>query len=173
MPAEGQSIDCSVEPSLVAQPGSEFRIEVPAQLRGRLEPAANGAFTLNGSFTASPIVSCVRCLEAFEVPIRDELELIFLPQASNVATVEDDRALDDDELAVSFYQDDEIDLAHLVWEQIVLALPMKPVCRESCTGLCPSCGVNRNVTSCTCSVQAVDPRWQSLQTLLEPERAQD
>jgi uncharacterized protein len=76
--------------------------------------------------------------------------------------------LGDDELAVSFYRNDEIDLAHMIWEQIVLALPMKPVCKTDCQGLCPDCGVNRNIKTCSCVRDTVDPRWESLKSLLEP-----
>ena len=58
------------------------------------------------------------------------------------------------EIDISFYRDDEIDLSELLREQFYLALPMKPLCREDCRGLCPQCGVNRNTGTCDCG-----PGW--------------
>jgi uncharacterized protein len=66
---------------------------------------------------------------------------------------------------VSFYHDDVIDLADVIREQLYLALPMKPLCREDCLGLCPVCGQNRNTTPCTCKTEWVDPRMDALRNL--------
>ena len=51
---------------------------------------------------------------------------------------------------MAFYEEEEIDLGHLIREQFYLAMPMKPLCRPDCQGLCPQCGVNRNTTECAC-----------------------
>ena len=60
----------------------------------------------------------------------------------------------------------------LLREQFYLALPMKPLCREECQGLCPQCGVNRNVEACQCSTRWDDPRLAALKALI-PERKHD
>jgi DUF177 domain-containing protein len=78
----------------------------------------------------------------------------------------EERSLEADELAASFYEDDRIDLGQMILEQIVLALPMKPLCKVDCRGLCPECGANRNATSCDCEIDDTDPRWATLKTLL-------
>jgi uncharacterized protein len=75
--------------------------------------------------------------------------------------------LGEDELLVAFYRDDQLDLSHMAWEQIVLALPMKPLCKIDCEGLCPDCGVNRNAASCSCVQDDTDPRWQALNDLID------
>jgi uncharacterized protein len=56
----------------------------------------------------------------------------------------------------------EIDLSEAVRQYILLAMPMKPLCREDCAGLCPRCGCNRNIDSCDCSDSGVDPRFAVL-----------
>ncbi len=56
----------------------------------------------------------------------------------------------------------ELDVAGLVWEQFVLALPVKPLCKESCRGLCPLCGANMNTTPCSCYTEELDPRMAPL-----------
>ena len=73
--------------------------------------------------------------------------------------------LEEEDLDLSFYEGEEIDLSPLVQEQIILALPTRPLCRESCKGLCPQCGVNLNVQTCTCATVVDDPRLEVLRTL--------
>jgi uncharacterized protein len=70
-----------------------------------------------------------------------------------------------DELDMDFYTGDELDIQTLINEQIVLALPMKPLCREECRGLCPECGTNFNIASCECRPAWVDPRLAVLDQL--------
>ncbi len=60
---------------------------------------------------------------------------------------------------------DHIDLGVLAREALLLELPLAPVCAEGCRGLCPSCGTDRNRTSCDCAVMAPDPRWAALDGL--------
>ena len=73
--------------------------------------------------------------------------------------------MEDDDLTTAFYGNDEIDLGQLVLEQFYLALPMKPLCRESCRGLCPECGTNLNTATCSCVREWTDPRLDGLRAL--------
>lgn len=169
MPADGLSIDRSVDPSVLPVDPREFRVALPVRLTGRLERTEEKAYRLRGSLVTTLELPCVRCLELFDLAVREDLDLLFLPQSRNVALKgTEDRGLDDEELAVSFYREDQIDLKHTVWEQIVLSLPMKPVCSDSCAGLCPECGANRNQSPCACAPDETDPRWHALRGLLEP-----
>ena len=62
-------------------------------------------------------------------------------------------------------RDDQIDLDEVLREQFYLALPMKPLCREDCAGLCPQCGTNRNTGTCSCETEPEDPRLAPLRRL--------
>jgi uncharacterized protein len=73
--------------------------------------------------------------------------------------------LSGDELDLSFYEGDQVDLSPLVREQIILALPTRPLCRDNCKGLCASCGINLNTQACSCTVSGGDPRLAVLRTL--------
>lgn len=64
-------------------------------------------------------------------------------------------------------KDETVDLTFPAWEALVLELPMKPVCRERCRGLCPVCGADRNQTTCGCEAEKADPRLLSLRKLLD------
>jgi uncharacterized protein len=111
-------------------------------------------------------VDCSRCLDPFTIAVAVTFDLLYLPAANAGPAVA--RAADDgdevraDDIGVSYYEDETIDLAALAREQIVLALPMKPLCRQDCRGLCPVCGANRNHETCSCKVEWVDPRLESL-----------
>jgi uncharacterized protein len=69
-----------------------------------------------------------------------------------------------DDLETDVYDNGIIDLNALVETETTLLLPMKPLCREDCRGLCPICGGNRNLTACRCEVRLADPRWAPLKS---------
>lgn len=117
---------------------------------------------LSGRVTTELEVPCCRCLEALNVNVDSQFDLLFLPAGAEVAADDDDRQLDDEAANVSFYDDQVIDLAQVLREQFYLALPMKPLCRDDCAGLCPVCGTNRNVATCSCEPEWVDPRMEGL-----------
>ena len=75
-----------------------------------------------------------------------------------------------DDLETDVYRNGELDLTALLETEATLALPMKPLCREGCRGLCPVCGGNRNVTPCACEPHAPDPRWAALKGWAERPR---
>jgi uncharacterized protein len=58
--------------------------------------------------------------------------------------------LHNEDLDVYYYEGDEIDLDPYVYEEVMLNMPMRPLCREECKGICPTCGKNRNTEPCDC-----------------------
>ncbi len=74
---------------------------------------------------------------------------------------------------MTFYRDEHIDLNDLLREQFYLALPMKPLCKNDCRGICPQCGANRNLTKCDCNPHIEDPRMAGLKTLLAKRKHDD
>jgi uncharacterized protein len=107
-----------------------------------------------GRCAATVEATCARCLETFAVPLEAPFEFVLTRGAPHDARQE----LHTEDLSLSFYSGDEVDLAPLVGEQAILALPTRAVCREDCRGLCPSCGANRNTDPCTCPTKEPDPR---------------
>ena len=87
----------------------------------------------------------------------------YLPHSENIG---DEREVEEDDLSDAFYRDDQIDLGQLMEEQFYLALPMKPLCREDCRGLCASCGANLNEETCDCQVRWDDPRLAGLKAMV-------
>jgi len=116
---------------------------------------------VSGEIRATVPQVCGRCLEPFGAPVRAAVDVRVIPRRATSDSVE----LASDDLDVDFYQNDELDLSALVEAETTLALPMKPLCRADCRGLCPVCGGNRNVAACACSERAPDPRLAVLKDL--------
>jgi uncharacterized protein len=71
-----------------------------------------------------------------------------------------------DDLDTDLYVNDELDVASLVATETTLALPMKPLCRVDCRGLCAVCGGNKNLNPCECAERAPDPRLAALKQIV-------
>ena len=153
------------EPEAFAQTtaGDEFRVVTPVSFEADVRKDARKV-RLVGRVQTAIELACSRCLEPFQVPVDSGFDLIFLP-ASEQAAPGEERELDEEDTGVSYYQEDVIDLGEVMREQFYLALPMKPLCREDCAGLCPVCGINKNRETCSCDATWVDPRMDALRHL--------
>lgn len=116
---------------------------------------------VSGEILATVPQVCGRCLEPFPAGVRAGVDVRLIPRPRTADNVE----LASDDLDVDFYQNDELDFSALVEAETTLALPMKPLCRDDCRGLCPTCGGNRNVVACACSERPPDPRLTVLKDL--------
>ncbi len=107
-------------------------------------------------------LECARCLAEFPTELVGRTNFIVTDDKVRVAGKMDE----DSEEYVQMSGEMVADLGDFVRQELLLALPMKPVCDENCKGLCPNCGTNLNVSSCSCKVQPTDSRWQGLSDLL-------
>ena len=120
-------------------------------------------FRLAGRVETVVELVCGRCLEPFMRPVDAPFDLRYQPHTHNAG--EGEREIEEDDLSTAFYENDTIDLGQLMLEQFYLALPMKPLCREDCRGLCPICGTNVNRGACDCKREWEDPRLSVLKAL--------
>jgi uncharacterized protein len=154
-------------PEAFALAGEDFRIVAPVGLTVRVAKDAQKV-RLTGRVRTTLEVDCGRCLEPFSIPVDSEVDLLFLPEAGDdAAKPAGEREVHDAEVGVSYYKDETIDLGEVMRDEFYLALPMKPLCKDDCKGLCPVCGVNRNRDTCACKADWVDPRMEALKTLLK------
>ncbi len=126
---------------------------------------------LQGHLDGEVELECSRCLEPFAQQVHMELELEFQPSIA-ILTGEPVPPPEDD----SVYMIDGrhvLDLAEPVWEQLLLNLPMQPLCRPDCAGLCPICGNNLNESPCQGHDKEVDERLAALAALLNPEESEE
>lgn len=161
---DGERVERAYAPSAFGSDDTEFEVTAPAELAFDVL-GKDAEYRLVGQLRAALVLPCSRCLEPFPLPVEREFDLRYVPQQVNVG--EGDREVDPDDLTTAYYRDDTIDLGLLMREQFYLALPMKPLCRDACRGLCPACGVNLNVTSCDCDSRWRDPRLDGLKALLK------
>lgn len=120
-------------------------------------------FRLVGSVKTTLGLPCSRCLEPFTIDVDAPFDLRYQPLAPHQGPSEREVAADD--MDAAFYENDEIDLGQLMGEQFYLSLPMKPLCKDDCKGLCSNCGTNLNKATCDCNTQWEDPRLAALRAL--------
>jgi uncharacterized protein len=134
------------------------RAEVLHEHRGPKDIVAD--IRLKGSLAGRFQVPCARCIEPVEIPITSEFDLLFRPVGVDGGAPE--RSITAPETEIGYYQKDSLLLEDVLREQVLLALPVKTLCKPDCKGLCPHCGQNRNLQACDCDEGQNDPRWEAL-----------
>jgi uncharacterized protein len=138
------------------------RLVTTSTVSGEIRQAGRRAH-LTGRVFGRVEVECDRCLTPVELPVDSEFQLEYV-------TPEDYQAqqaieLTEDDLDLSTFDGEAIDVDELVAEELLLAVPDHVLCSENCKGICATCGADRNSGECGCESQQVDPRWAGLREL--------
>jgi len=152
-----------------------YRVAVPVELEFDVHKDKD-KFRLVGRIRTTLELPCSRCLEPFpfseRYPVRLRLHRRPAPAPKAEAapprtprTPAEEKELSEDELDLVFYDEPILPFEEIVREQVLIALPMKPLCREDCRGLCPQCGKELNAGSCACEHETGDPRFAALKNL--------
>ena len=120
---------------------------------------------LTGDLRARLEMACARCLDPISHDVTRKFDLLYRPQGSDAGREE--MSVTTAEAEVGYYQGEGVLLEDVLREQVLLAAPLKAICREDCRGLCPHCGRNLNLEQCTCAEPIEDPRWDALKGLRE------
>jgi uncharacterized protein len=152
------------EDKLELQDG-EAELAGPVIGRLRLHRTNQGVFA-TGTVTTPVHLSCTRCLTEFDADITFPLHEEFYPTI-DVVTGAPVALPDDPELSFPINRRHEIDTREAIRQNLILALPMRALCREDCAGLCPQCGKNWNEGPCDCKTEVVDERFAALRGLLD------
>jgi uncharacterized protein len=123
-----------------------------ARLKAKVELQKSGEEVLaRGAVDGSVTMVCSRCVGPAEVSLSAPFEVLFLPRDADVAAPGDDEGEDvGDQPDIIPYEDGQLDLEETLREELLLALPYAPLCKESCKGLCPTCGKDLNDGPCKC-----------------------
>ena len=121
-PAEGRA-------DLVEEHHGKHQVVQDIRLRGKLETDLE--------------VSCARCLEPVQLPVKRGFDLLYRPLGTDAG--HEELSVTDAEAEIGYYQGEGLLLEDTLREQVLLAVPLKALCREDCKGLCPHCGKNLNV----------------------------
>ena len=157
IPEGSSEVDLTVDAVELGEPPEDVSFETPVEIRLTADRNGNDVF-LSGTAALGVALECARCLEHYSLvlkaPIRvwciigtggEETEI---GERDNVIQVPPDRRW--------------ADLAGHVRSELLVLVPLKPLCSAGCKGLCPTCGVNLNVDSCSCSDDTHDSRWDAL-----------
>jgi uncharacterized protein len=120
---------------------------------------------VSGPVHCSLRLSCDRCLEAFSFPVSAYLDIELAPKGNAEETSE--LELKNEDLNLYTYEGDELELDPYVFEEVMLAVPIKALCDEACKGICPACGKNQNTEACECSKDRGTSFGEKLQAFLK------
>jgi uncharacterized protein len=152
--------------------GPEIRQRTPLSTQGHVEviPEHRGArnviedIRLVGNLATRVEVSCARCLDPVSQDLLRDFDLLYRPQGAD-RDRGDEAPVSGTESEISYYEGEGLLLEDVLREQVLLALPLRVICRADCKGLCPHCGRNLNQETCNCTEAVVDPRWDALRDL--------
>lgn len=123
-------------------------------------------FHLKINFNAEFTLPCSSCTEDFTFRLEDNFSTIYTNKEDYT---EGEVTLKDADLDMKFFNEDILDLESEITNNILLLLPISPVCSENCKGLCSNCGTNLNTGNCDCNEKNTDPRWKALETFINKE----
>jgi uncharacterized protein len=156
-----EGLDLAFEETISSE---ELKLLSPARVALRVEKVGDEV-VIGGRVETSVELHCSRCLRTFSRDLDVNINVVYHPVEELKG--EEKHEIKDDELDMGFYAGDELDVRDLLSEQILLNVPMKPLCSESCKGICPRCGADLNVAQCACGGRETDPRLEILRKLLE------
>jgi uncharacterized protein len=154
------SLEGSVEPGVI-----DFGVEGVRQV-GPLTWSATAErvgeeIRIAGNLTGTMESSCSRCLEPARNEIQKSFDLFFRERDEELFD-EDEVELTEEDTRTAFFTGTQLAIGDVLREQVLLALPMKALCRVDCKGLCPVCGTNRNQNTCSCSGEEFSPHMEKL-----------
>ena len=157
---------------VAAGPGIPESLAEPVRVAVRAHKLGEDVL-LEGSLTSAFELECSRCLARYRQPLRESFRLVLEPAGDRVpgdpeaaqALARDGLCLGD-EFETGWYRGGgEIQLDSVCVELIALALPVQPLCREECAGLCPRCGADRNTSPCECTEVRPESPFAALASL--------
>lgn len=163
IPAEGFKIEMAAEAAEFVGLGEEIGLLNPVTASLRVEKVG-ATVHIKGGIDTVVELSCSRCAKNYEYRVASRLDLDLNP-LSGVS--EEEKELQAGDLDVEFYEDDIIDITNLLREQVLLQVPMKPLCSEDCLGLCPYCGQDMNEQTCGCKPPEGHPGFEALKDFLK------
>jgi uncharacterized protein len=128
---------------------------------------AGAEIRISGSVQTTLELPCSRCLEPAPVEVSKPFDLFFRQRDEFMFDEDDEIELKEKDTRTAFFTGTKLAIGDILREQVLLALPMKPLCKLDCKGLCPSCGTNLNIKGCNCPKEQFSPH---LDTLLDIKR---
>jgi len=116
-----------------------------------------------GSVTSAVQLSCSRCLAEYQLPISSNFTIFYTKSVAG--ELDEEVELSDEDLISVSYSGEEIDLDFEIAEQVMMEVPFKPLCSESCRGLCTECGADLNAGECGCDRGGINLKMSALKKI--------
>lgn len=169
LPSGGTHLETAMSPDELGMADERAEFGQPVLVRVKLTRMQEDVLA-QGRARTRVRMTCSRCLEAIEVPIDAELEALYVPQTGPYGERMGRRDFQCNDERVSFYEEGTVDLTEEIRECLLVELPLKPLCRPDCAGLCPQCGKNLNQGFCDCEADEDDAGpFAALRDLISPE----
>jgi uncharacterized protein len=154
-------IDLGVEIRQWSPLRSEGRADLVEEHHGKHKVVQD--IRVKGKLETSVEVACARCLDPVVLAVQRSFDLLYRPLGIDSGHAE--LSVTDAEAEIGYYEGQGLLLEDTLREQVLLALPLKTICRDDCKGLCPHCGKNLNENQCLCVDEVEDPRWSALKEI--------
>src|SRR3989338_839434 len=123
----------------------------------------DGEVLIDGNMAAVIKQQCARCLKQFEQVINSKIDIVYTIEPEHIKK---EKELTNEDLSSNYLEGSEIDINAVLFEQLSLDIPMQPVCKPDCKGLCPKCGADLNQRKCSCpATEQIDQRFAKLKEL--------
>ena len=160
--AQGKiSFEASFEPGVLDFGPENIRQIGPLDWSASAERAGE-EIRIAGSLNATLEMACSRCLEPARLTINKPFDLFFREHDATMFDEDAEVELDEKDTRTAFFTGTKLAIGDVLQEQVLLALPMKTLCKVDCKGLCPNCGTNLNSGSCGCSKEEFSPHMDNL-----------
>ena len=143
----------------------EFTAPLKAALRAQ---QIGDIVEVDGSISTAVRLDCGRCLQPFEMPLVSTFVLTYThrnPEPEYSDTSPEDLELTAEDIGLIYFTGEEINLNNEIQEQVVMAFPLRALCKTDCKGLCPSCGVDLNTDACHCDQRPPNGKFAVLKNL--------
>lgn len=161
IPDEGLSLDLTEEgQALTELAGGKLEYSFTSPVAVHLDlTKADGNVFVSGDIKTGISVPCSRCLNEFVLPFETDFSVFYMIGKEE----ETEKELKPGDIDVNYLSGPELDTTEMVLAQITLEMPMQPLCKPECKGLCPRCGADLNRGECGCpQEEKVDPRFAKL-----------
>jgi uncharacterized protein len=162
---QGISVSGTVDGSRLKRPeDADLSFLSPIEYDLRVSKAGVNIW-VQGPVRARLSLVCARCLEEFAFSVQTEMDIELLPKESTPVSPE--LELKTEEMNIYYYEGDEVDIDPLVFEEVMLDMPIKALCSEACKGICPGCGKNLNLEECQCEKSGSSALGEKLKSFLK------
>ena len=144
----------------------ECKFISPIRLHAAVK-AVGQVYRVNGSFNTDVQLTCSRCLSEFKKSLSEVFDMTFARTGLDTTHHGDyqDKELTAEETEMTYFEGEEIDLKDALQQQLIMSLSQRPLCKETCKGLCQQCGANLNDGNCRCTKDQINDRFEILKRL--------